>query len=74
MNNDDYWYNLKEDNGNVVIEKVLKKEIVSEETTQNQRYEAPVKKSNWKPVAIVLPILIILPLLVLLLFSISFGN
>lgn len=74
MNNYDYWYNLKEDNGNVVIEKVLKKEIVSEETTQNQRYEAPVKKSNWKPVAIVLPILIILPLLVLFLFSLSFGN
>ena len=74
MNNDKYWYNLKEENGNVVIEKVLKEADTTESLQNNNHYEEPVKKGNWKPVAIVLPILLILPLLVIFLFSLSFGN
>ena len=74
MNNEEYWYNLKEDNGTVIIEKKLKKVDVVEPIQNDQYYEVPPKKSNWKPVAIVLPILIILPLLVLFLFGLTFGK
>ncbi len=74
--NDDYWYNIKNEEGKVTVEKKSKKakeESISKEKESN---DLPVvtektKKKNWTPVFILLPILVILPLIILFLLNIQ---
>ena len=78
MNNDEYWYNITEENGIVSIQKALKNssittvDSVSDDSIKQDFSTPKARKQNWKPVFIVLPILVIIPFIVLLL--INFTN
>ena len=73
MSDKEYWYNVKDEDGNVTVEKVSKEKKSDDEKTNK---DTPVvlnetKKKNWKPVLIVLPILVLLPFLILFLLNIQ---
>jgi len=71
MNNNNYWYNIKEENGSILIEKTIKEE----KTETNNYFLSKNKKNNWRPVFFVLPIILLLPFFVMIfLNSISSNN
>ena len=71
MNDNNYWYNLKEDNGNVYIEKKEKESSYFNSNLNNQinNYQPSnnnTKKKNWKKAFVILSVLVIVPLLAML--------
>lgn len=72
--NDDYWYNLKEENGSVVIDKVSKEK---KEEPKNEEKETPVlpkKNKSKKSLFIIIPILIIVPIIAVLIINMTLNN
>ena len=73
MNNNNYWYNIKEENGSILIEKTVKEKSSNEYMEYNFVHQED-KKRNWRPVFIVLPLLIIIPFLIVFLLNTSSNN
>ena len=71
MREDNYWYNIKEENGTVVIERT-NREVKSTEINYTIFNEKP--KKNWKPALLILPFLIVIPFLVAYFFIYSKDN
>ena len=69
MNDNNYWYDIKDNDGSISIERKLKEE------KKENIYEVEEKHNrNWKPVFFVLPLLVIIPFLLALFFNSSSTN
>lgn len=71
---DDYWYNLKEENGVISIEKTSKKKTIDNTEVSNEEIPTIVKKKSKKPIFITLSIIIVVPLLAFLLVNFVIGS
>lgn len=75
MNNDNYWYNIKEENGIVTIEK--KPKLVLEEQIPSNDFNyvpKPYKKSRKMQIIPIIIIIAALPILLMLLFNYGSKN
>ena len=69
MNDNNYWYDIKDNDGSISIERKLKEEKKEDIYEVEEKYNR-----NWKPVFFVLPLLVIIPFLLALFFNSSSTN
>ncbi len=69
MNDDEYWYNLKEENGSVVIDKSLKSNTSKMhyyDSSSNYNYDDKKEKKKIEPIYLALGVILFLPFVVLI--------